>query len=390
MVPGSEPRSLADLTVRQGPKDALQTTPGRQVQATAPDQGARVVAATPDATRTTGNSVPDPKTEAAPARNPVQDKPASTGVPFVSQVTPKPNQFLTRRVAPQGIEMPLVKSHEQAIRPPDMPAGSVAQNTGKTAGFAAAPEAVDDAALAARQGKSPPASRGDQPTHQAGYSNADGFSAGPSQSRQIPQPNDGMTAPPQWISRATVPAQGADASSPSKDRLRADSLQPEGLTSVELRGAGDISSKPLRAATALPHQSAEAARQVAVQISTAARTGREGSTEIALNPAELGRVRITMVPGDAGMLVTVSAERPDTLDLMRRHIDLLAQEFRDIGYGGTAFSFGQHDNSGDGASNDRQGAVNNSADFAEMETLQAEVYAPSTRIVAKDRVDIRL
>ncbi len=35
------------------------------------------------------------------------------------------------------------------------------------------------------------------------------------------------------------------------------------------------------------------------------------------------------------------ADRPETLELMRRHIDILAQEFRDIGYGSAEFSFGQ-------------------------------------------------
>ena len=39
--------------------------------------------------------------------------------------------------------------------------------------------------------------------------------------------------------------------------------------------------------------------------------------ELTLNPEELGRVRMTLATHDAGITVTIVAERADTLDLMR-------------------------------------------------------------------------
>lgn len=91
---------------------------------------------------------------------------------------------------------------------------------------------------------------------------------------------------------------------------------------------------------------AETARQVAQQIAAAVTTHQGRVTEIALNPEELGRVRLTMTALDTTITLNVLAERPETTDLLRRHIDALAQEFRALGYDDINFSFG-----GDGRSN---------------------------------------
>lgn len=90
------------------------------------------------------------------------------------------------------------------------------------------------------------------------------------------------------------------------------------------------------------------AQQVAQQITAAIVQTSGGTTEIMLNPEELGRVRIAMTAGDAGMTVTLLAERPETTDLMRRHIEHLTRELRDMGYDNPTFNFeDQEDSSGD-------------------------------------------
>jgi hypothetical protein len=63
--------------------------------------------------------------------------------------------------------------------------------------------------------------------------------------------------------------------------------------------------------------------------------------ELALNPEELGRVRMSISSSETGLTVTVLAERPETLDMMRRHIDQLAREFHSIGYGNINFAFSE-------------------------------------------------
>lgn len=83
----------------------------------------------------------------------------------------------------------------------------------------------------------------------------------------------------------------------------------------------------------------ETARHVAQQM-TAAITQHNGrTTEIALNPVELGRVRMTMSAQDGTMSLHIMAERPETTDLLRRHIETLAQQFHALGYADVTFSF---------------------------------------------------
>jgi flagellar hook-length control protein FliK len=95
----------------------------------------------------------------------------------------------------------------------------------------------------------------------------------------------------------------------------------------------------------------ELPQRVAQQLVEAARALPDRPVELSLNPEELGRVRMTMNASDGGMAVVVAVERSDTLDLMRRHIDTLAAEFRALGYRDVSFSFsqqGQGDTQGDG------------------------------------------
>ncbi|WP_176827855.1 flagellar hook-length control protein FliK [Ruegeria marina] len=76
-----------------------------------------------------------------------------------------------------------------------------------------------------------------------------------------------------------------------------------------------------------------------------------GTVDVRLNPKELGSVQMTLKAQDGGLALAILAERPETLDLMRRHIDQLSAEFRAMGYSDVAFSFGNRDT---GAGSSRQ------------------------------------
>lgn len=86
---------------------------------------------------------------------------------------------------------------------------------------------------------------------------------------------------------------------------------------------------------------AETTRAVAGQLAAviSARPGA-GGVEIALNPEELGRVSITLNGRDDGMHLIIMAERPETLDLMRRHMAILSAEFERLGYGDLSLDLG--------------------------------------------------
>jgi flagellar hook-length control protein FliK len=97
---------------------------------------------------------------------------------------------------------------------------------------------------------------------------------------------------------------------------------------------------PLTTGTAVPLHGPALAQSVGVQIATALSSLPDRPVELALSPEELGKVRMTLTHGhDGGISVAVQAERPETLDLMRRNIDQLASDFRDMGYSSIDFSF---------------------------------------------------
>ena len=83
----------------------------------------------------------------------------------------------------------------------------------------------------------------------------------------------------------------------------------------------------------------EMARIVAVQMADAMIKAQSNKVEIALNPEELGRVRMVLTSAETGVSVSITAERPETLDMMRRHIELLTEEFRKLGYEDIGFEF---------------------------------------------------
>ncbi|WP_073255316.1 flagellar hook-length control protein FliK [Shimia gijangensis] len=65
------------------------------------------------------------------------------------------------------------------------------------------------------------------------------------------------------------------------------------------------------------------------------------SVEITLSPEELGRVRLVLTGTETQISVSIQAERAETADLMRRHLDLLADQYKALGYSNISFSFGE-------------------------------------------------
>lgn len=89
----------------------------------------------------------------------------------------------------------------------------------------------------------------------------------------------------------------------------------------------------------------ETPRLVAVQLAEAFAAKGERNVDVALNPEELGRVKMRVSTSENGIAVLIQTERPETGDLMRRHISELAEEFRKMGFENISFEF-----SGGGAS----------------------------------------
>ena len=129
------------------------------------------------------------------------------------------------------------------------------------------------------------------------------------------------------------------------------------------------------------------ARTVLPQVSEAIRTTSSGSVEIKLNPEELGRVKLVMTLQDAGMVVAFSAERSETMELIRRHVDLLAQELRQSGHQSVDFQF-----EGEGRRQEGQESLPKFDDepHAAMGIAELSKSQPSTKAELDGRLDIRI
>lgn len=96
--------------------------------------------------------------------------------------------------------------------------------------------------------------------------------------------------------------------------------------------------------TGAPHgqeaRQAELARSIAVQIAQHAQPGGGSVVELQLSPEELGSVKFLMSLSESGLNIVVQADRPETQELMRRHLDQLQAHFLSLGFGETSISFG--------------------------------------------------
>ncbi len=83
------------------------------------------------------------------------------------------------------------------------------------------------------------------------------------------------------------------------------------------------------------------------QISDGIQKMSEGGVELRLSPEELGPVRMQFFQSEQGLSVHIAAERPETLDLIRRHIDQLAKDLAESGFDAAGFTFGEQGAQGD-------------------------------------------
>ncbi|SFB05556.1 hook-length control protein FliK [Poseidonocella pacifica] len=101
------------------------------------------------------------------------------------------------------------------------------------------------------------------------------------------------------------------------------------------------SASPGQAAMSHPFRHPAGAQFVSAQIAQVVKSSQTGTVEISLNPQELGRVRLSISPTEAGVHVTLNVERPETADFLRRNADALMQEFDGAGYESVTYSFDQ-------------------------------------------------
>lgn len=108
-------------------------------------------------------------------------------------------------------------------------------------------------------------------------------------------------------------------------------LAPSATVSAPARAEG--------AAQALPVATRDPAPPVTTQIAAHLAAADGPVTELHLSPEELGSVRIEIRTEGDRLTMTVTAERTDTLDLLRRNADRLASDLRSAGFDRLDLSF---------------------------------------------------
>lgn len=146
---------------------------------------------------------------------------------------------------------------------------------------------------------------------------------------------------------------------------------------------------PVHAALAERPQAAAAFAQIAPTL----RKGADGVTELRLDPPELGRVRVTIRTDETGMIAVVQADRPETLELMRRHAELLMRDLAAAGQTKVDLSFAGF--GGDGSARNKNdpsafGATAGSAGDAAGRAPTLDVAASLRAARAGGGLDIRV
>ncbi|TNH38408.1 MULTISPECIES: flagellar hook-length control protein FliK [Paracoccus] len=171
---------------------------------------------------------------------------------------------------------------------------------------------------------------------------------------------------------------------------RSEIALPAGLaeTLAELPFGTDSHTPAAARATAAAGSGWQAAshdpRPVLQQVTDALVSTRGDRTEIALSPEELGRIRLVMSGPDRGQ-ITIWAERPETLDLVRRNADLLTQQLADAGVSAGSLDFRRDDRS------DSQPAQGRASDDDDIPFSAAPLRVRMSPTALSDRrLDIRL
>lgn len=131
----------------------------------------------------------------------------------------------------------------------------------------------------------------------------------------------------------------AGADMPTGDGLSFDALAGDPMAPL-LPAADRAASVSAPAGSPLP-AAAEPPRLPLRPVAAALAAHPGEGVELVMAPEELGRVRLVLQPADGGVSVRISADRVETLDLMRRHAGELAGELAAMGFGAASFTFGE-------------------------------------------------
>ncbi len=127
------------------------------------------------------------------------------------------------------------------------------------------------------------------------------------------------------------------------------------------------------------------AQQILAHITAADDVTKPTSIDVRLDPEDLGKVRLNFLPRETGFLVVVSAERAETLDLLRRNAEDLKAGLLDMNFEGADLEFSN-------APEDTDWGSQEDEVIEQFSAVQAPSATPvlAAANVQTDRLDIRL
>ena len=160
----------------------------------------------------------------------------------------------------------------------------------------------------------------------------------PESRRHGSAPVSAAQAPPPVVEneREPAPEPSLPLAAPVTETAPQQILPAPAASHLSLNVAPTAAPSPRQAPMAQPHSPAKQAGAALAQLPP----DQPGRIELTLTPEALGRLHFDMRPEGTGLAITLSAERPETLDLMRRNLPELLAELKQAGVQAGTLSFG--------------------------------------------------
>lgn len=190
------------------------------------------------------------------------------------------------------------------------------------------------------------------------------------QSREASQPRPGTAQAPVLRAGETIVSMVRD---------------PQVITQAS--GATDRVAVPVQASASPQAANVQATGAIQQIVHASQQSNGARRVEVLLDPPELGQMEISMELTEDGIKANLTAERQSTFDLLRRHSDILSNEFRDAGFDDVELEFGEH------ADQRQPSDTEHPADNDAMGTMQSTAAPNKQRYALRqslDSVDIRI
>jgi len=259
-------------------------------------------------------------------------------------------------------------------------------------GLAATPAGAGHGSPAIPQGTLVPNQSAEMPktkTERAARNNTQAMNGAGAKTNATDKPRNTLSALPRAANTQNLAAQPPQPSGAADDfrlALGVSGEESEGeLIQTQLTAQS-------RSVSQVPAQFAAKAgipQHIPRQLAEIIHTGGGKSVDVALSPEELGRVRLSISQAEGGLVVSVQAERPETLDMLRRNIDQLDQELRLLGYADPGFSF-SHEGGDTGEQPDPLSRENSIAEDQPAGSVAGAVSESQPTSLVNAGLDIRL